>query len=297
MPDKLHDRFVTPPSGLFVYRPGASVPRRRSAGWDPKDHPRGPDGKFGEKPGSNTSPSAAFGRLQRSVDSGIEHSETLSGSGAALSVERVDFNDGSRAIRKTAVNRDESDAEILASHVGAALGVPVPAVIPDEGYRNGRGYTVFMQFVSGQTAFEAGQGIGTPENRAFQESEQGRKAGLLHALVNNYDLHDGNLMVTPGGAMIPIDFGSASIDNTYGYDADGDLLPNNISGPYYRNLVERGSGGDLPSWKDGGGLPKSYFDEVRPKLEQLEETFDEYDRHSWFHKVRGRFEAIAKTAK
>jgi hypothetical protein len=154
--------------------------------------------------------------LAERVASGVLKSATVDG-GAVADTRLVTFNDGSRAIQKTATaplagstQKDLTDGEDLASQLGRAINAPVPEVV-----RGPNEHEVFMEYVpnakAGMTVLYSHE-RSIDRARAYEgfiDSRDGRLLGVLDLITNNVDRHDGNWLVQPDGSITGIDHGLA----------------------------------------------------------------------------------------
>lgn len=245
--------------------------------WDPTKHPRGPDGKF---TGSN-----GFDALADAVASGdIADVKELSGGNVAESVALVTFGDGRLAVAKQMRTRPEVDSEILTSHVGRAIGAPVPAVIPspelDAGV-NG----VWMEHASGQTAMQTNR-TDFMRTVTAQNSAAGKRLGLLDLITNNVDRHAGNWVIDDDGAPIGIDHSGIEMGRHVG----GDLDPGVAASPFVQQ-----------HWADrtdlaDNDLSADEVEDLRNRLQELRGRFTDLGREDWHDRMMERFEQVAAHA-
>lgn len=112
--------------------------------------------------------------------------------------------------------------EVVVAAIGQAVGARVPVTIVDP--TDSAGWSLYMEFLDGQTALEYGGG--TPLRQTiisgeqtfaggdlpdygllvpFQTSPSGRRLGLLDLLISNTDRHAGNWLIDEDGQVAGID--------------------------------------------------------------------------------------------
>jgi hypothetical protein len=186
-------------------------------------------------------------------------------------VQLVRFNDGSRAVRKTAGRvptgrspKDQTDAEELSAKVAQAVGVKTPAIV-----RTGEAQTYAEYIEDGvpgmmMAGWRAGQLADTP---------QGLRLGLLDLLIDNPDRNPGNWLTDDDGNIHAID---------HGFAWDGEL-----EGAYGSPFVRRFIGPKNPLTPDD-------MARLRPRLEALRPEFEQMGHVDWHDSMMGLFSWAAE---
>ena len=232
---------------------------------------------------------SAEDRLRAGAASGVRQTEPLTG-GSVGQVDLVTFNDGSRAIRKTA-HRDYvghtplelTDREELAALLGRAIGAPVPAVI-----RTGAN-EVLMGYVpdarTGWMAMGRTKAIRAANQPKYVDSDDGRLLGLLDILADNRDRHGGNWLVRKeDGRIVGIDHGLTWVEGQMQYLAN----PPNNSSIFAKTYAKSGW---LPNQ-----LSQSDIQWLGRQLESLRPRFAERGRENWLNFSVARLHQIGEHA-
>lgn len=222
--------------------------------------PPGPRTVGGPRPPAAAPLPERHAALDRSVRSGLDSQDTLSG-GAIADTRRVQLGDGTDAIYKRAKRtssgrtpEDQTDAEELASLVANAIGVRAPAIqraSPNE---------LYMEVMPGTSAMAHGWKLAPDE---VVTSPQGRKLGLLDVLINNGDRHTGNWM-WDDGELSAIDHGFSFFpdDTEWTYSA-------------FTNGFRRGA----------NPLTPSDISRLRGQLETVKPQFEALGRGDWYRRM------------
>lgn len=235
---------------------------------------RGPDGRWikmgGGTPAAVDAPGA---KLRRGIDSGVAKAELLSG-GQMATVQLVRFNDGSRAVRKTAGRvpsgrspKDQADAEELSAKVAQAVGVKTPAIV-----RTGDAQTHAEYVDDGvpgmmMAGWQADQLADTP---------QGLRLGLLDFLIVNPDRNPGNWLTDDDGNIHAIDHGFAWDDE--------------LESAYGSPFARRFTGPENPLTPDD-------MARLRPRLEALRPEFERMGHTDWYDSMMLSFNWAAERVK
>jgi len=165
-----------------------------------------------EPPPAKTSPKRAVprnDRIERSVASGVESSEKLTG-GVSAQTSKVKFKDGTVGVRKVIDNasaKHQQDAEELVSMLARMMGLPAPEVA-----RLNENTTV-QQFLRGEIAASALPWVvnaGTPQAKklsasarvkSYVESDTGWLMAVMDQVVGNQDRNDGNWLTGEDGEI------------------------------------------------------------------------------------------------
>ena len=263
------------------------------------DHDQSKHGRRGGKRRLSKVSDAA-GRLAAGVASGVKSSTPLSGGLNAL-VERVEFNDGSKAIRKRAVDdvqtrfdrledpenefggtlsaKAQQDAEELAASVAQAIGVRVPAM------HRAAEDDAFFELVDGETAIMRRAGDSAFRARPFGDTDDGVKLGFFDALINNADRHEGNWMIDRDGNLVGIDHGQTFQDSFGSQDSYG------TGDPFSENFSDNAG-----MWWDDNDMSPADVALARERLTGLRPEFDRLGRGDWHEAMMGRLEGIAERA-
>lgn len=228
------------------------------------------------------------------VASGIKAERNLGG-GAMSETSIVDFNDGSRAVRK--IDRgfgretaaESIDAEELASLFGRSVGVPeVIRLGSDE---------MYMTFVEDADTLIDRVGMffqdDNPTVIALADSESGRRMALFDATIANVDRNPGNWMIgRQGDRIVPIDHGAAFFED------QGDLMQAVTSG---NNLTTKRL---IGQWRANGSIEGGSFDYTKEDIQFLRARLTEQRaefarlRHlTWYNEALGRLDQLEKLAK
>jgi hypothetical protein len=234
----------------------------------------------------------------------------------AASVDRVYFNNGTVAVRKrtASVNRvgdpmgagpqlvgaEQQDAEELAAQVAEAVGVRVPAV-----HRSGPEETLF-ELIDGETGLEKLFGVDWFDARDLARTDEGIMLGLLDALIDNSDRHEGNWMIDRDGKLVGIDHGQAFAPPP----PQGGNWTVNAAGQF-EQVAHSGPIDDF--WPSGSLFALHYHDrvgnphpgnpispedaqEIRRRLARLKPEFDRLGRAEWHEQLMHRADQIAARA-
>lgn len=274
-------------------KPAKKVPAKRA--------PRKPTEKSpAVEPAKEATPASATGRVSdedfTAARGGEKASKKLSKPDNGSHVELVTFGDGSKAIYKasksdTDTAKSEFDAEQLGAHVAEALGLKPPKM-----HRTDDDKAYFDYVDSGRVAgsipslAESDDSMHTGE---FHDSRDGRRIGLLDALVENPDRHQGNWIVHDDGSITPIDHGlswEAALDSE-------DLFPpdraTGLGGFTDHYIEQKGFTGE---WRDNDLSPK-YVESLRERLAALRSAFDDAGHSALHDRMMARLEIIASHAK
>lgn len=248
-----------------------------------------PTPKPGRKRGPVKAPArkapAKTGTERREVDwatklaSGETVERRISG-GVNGDLELVRFGDGSRAVVKVGKSHREEakrefDAEELGARVAEALGLNPPSV-----HRSGDDEAYFAYIESGTVAAAVGA-----DPSSHTKSRDGRLIGLLDALIENPDRHEGNWFIGDDGSLIPIDHGLGWQTVT------APRRPKKPKNDFLRAFVADGGG-----WRDND-LSADSVAALRPKLEALRGEFKRMRRANWHTRVMAHLDEIQAHAK
>jgi hypothetical protein len=197
--------------------------------------------------------------------------------------------DGRKLVHKAAGSweaaedaRGYADAEHLASLLGHALEIPVPAVIKDGAA------AVWMEFAPGETIGKLEDLGRLDEYLRLLDSPQGHRLGLFDALIGNADRNAGNLIVGPDGRLRPIDHGFA-----WGYPASPDQLGGMFTDRPLQYFVRRSE--PRNEWI-GNPLTHADVAEVRRRLEELRPQFVRLGRGDWLDRSLDALDQVAQHA-
>jgi hypothetical protein len=244
----------------------------------------------------------------------VSSSTPLAG-GTMGSVDLVEFDDGTKAVRKRTrtwnardednrpyrvTGRQQADAEELAAHVMTAVGARGPWIRRDKA-------TQFdMEYIDGRTTEDfwgriaKGGDDGTVERTVDEyvsliHSDQGKRIGLADVLMNNFDRHQGNWLVTDDGSLVGIDHGLA-----WALTGKPDRAPMREAG--------RPNIGDHPDTHYADAYPRAFqfrdndltpadVGVVRQRLEALRGEFERLGRQDWFDYTMARLDIVGQHAK
>lgn len=233
-----------------------------------------PKPRTADGPATETSGASALERTVATSD--VRHTE-VAGKGSTGVVHKITFEDGTEAIRKrpsrvgsrTAV--DQLDAEELASKLGQAVGARVPQV-----YRSAPG-EIYYPYVDG----ELGELYRYDEVERLVGSHDGKRLGLLDALIGNLDRNRQNFFIDLGkGQVTGIDHAMSWWDTDEAFD----LLAGH-PGPFVRQFNGRTN-----------PLTTAEYDSLRPRVMALRPEFERLGRLDWFGKSVQTFEELAARA-
>lgn len=250
---------------------------------------------------------------RRSPRIGVSSSTPLAG-GTMGKVELVEFKDGTRAVRKQTrtwnardednrpyrvTGRQQADAEELAAQVMAAAGARGPWI------RRDKASQFDMEYIDGRTTEDfwgriakGGDDVVEPtvsEYVSLIRSDQGKRLGLADVLMNNFDRHQGNWIVTGDGSIVGIDHGLA-----WALTGEPDRAPMREVGPanighhpdtHYADAYPRAG-----QFRDNDLTPAD-VDVVRRRLEGLRGEFERLDRLDWFDYTMARLDIVGRHAK
>lgn len=235
--------------------------------------------------------------LERAAAGGVWGDEPI-GQGAMGETKKVYFNDGTPAIYKKAKGdwnmggdpwtpKDQTDAEEMASLVGAALGLRAPAVqrLSDD--------EIHMELVEnaapGSNRFydkDAVDLVRVPGD--VMGSDDGLLMGLFDTLIDNPDRHGFNWMIDDDSRIYPIDHGLAFI-NTRGTPRAFSAASRS---PFAREYFITGGG----SYKENT-LSRRDIEYVRQQLAAVEPEFERAGRPGWYRVMQMRLDAIEARAR
>jgi hypothetical protein len=181
--------------------------------------------------------------------------------------------------------------EVAASHVGRALGLPVPAAIIDPDHPD----TLHMEYAPGRLAEGTEYAQGWHPAPHTIESLEGQRMGFYDTLISNGDRHSGNWIVSPDGRIIPIDHGEAM--DTLWDDPRGEK-PKRFKHIGFTQPWMTVPGAEYPDprWRDSNPLHPDDVPVVRARLEALEPVFRGMGINREYANMMARFEALAKRA-
>jgi hypothetical protein len=235
------EKVQWPPGGAWrarkirVIREVSHSEMPAAAAWDPRKHPRRPDGKFGHGPGTprkprhtTTAPGAVSGpltpaavaaALDKAIKSGHPHATkpgehhgfrqptNVNYFGNTNDTSIVTFGDGSKWVRKRGLDTAGLHHEIAYSRYAGALGIPAPVAVQHPG-PDGKP-ELYEPYVNGQTAIEWAGGYDPEEEyparktplpgrdpARLYKSPEGRMIGLADMTANSEERHLGNWIVT-----------------------------------------------------------------------------------------------------
>lgn len=238
------------------------------------------------KPGKPPTPNALDERrrkLAAGVASGIK-TETQISMGQIAQVHKIEFNDGTFAIRKKAkaespgiTAEQQQDAEEVASLVAHALDATAPAVLrtaPDE---------VFMEFMPdppgmGRVKYEWA--------RNSRDAPAGRRLGILDLLISNHDRHAGNYLLSNQSVKDLSKGDITAIDHGFAFALDpSPVFP-----------LGGGSVFSVPFERAQNPLSKADAAKIGPRLAALAPEFERRGRREWFDAMMNRWQLVAKNA-
>lgn len=234
--------------------------------------------------------------LQTAVDAGVWGDEPI-GQGAMGDTRKVVFNDGTRAIYKRAKAPwnmgggedwspiDQTNAEEMASLVGAALGLRAPAVqrISDD--------EIHMEMVEGAVPamnrfFDRDAPDYTKVPDDIMATDDALLMGLFDTLIDNPDRHGFNWMVSEDNRLYPIDHGLAFMNS----QGTGRTIAGRS--PFAREYFVNPDG----SYRENA-LSRRDIAYVRQRLAPLAAEFERIGRPSWHHVVMERLKRLELKAK
>ncbi|MGM1059646.1 hypothetical protein [Saccharothrix sp. Mg75] len=204
------------------------------------------------------------------------------GDGSTGDTELLTYPDGTRLVRKRngtkAHYRDAdpvklTDAEELAPHVLAAVGLPHAAVhrtAPDE---------VLMEYVHGRSGTELTGGRHVPDD--YSGSPDGRLLGLVDHVIANRDRNTDNWIQTHDGRLIGIDHGEA-------FNAD----PFTTS-PFAHTLYDHTERTPTPRANE---FTPADMHHLGQRLAALRPEFDKRGRSDWHDSMMRRHHDLAQHA-
>lgn len=196
--------------------------------------------------------------------------------GISARTELLTYGDGRKLIRKSAHNTDDHQVEVEASHIGHAIGAPVPAVVHDPRSPGDLGAPIFMEYMEANTAVRAAQiEAGTPPysdsakvleriRAEAIESDGGRLLGVLDLTIVNDDRHSNNWLVDGRGNPIGIDHGQSldpendaivgSVDDEFpeavGFEAPPMIQHTPFSGHFHQTTLVDDDGTHFNWWSE-----------------------------------------------
>lgn len=267
-----------------------------SRDWDESEHPRWPaetpEGRGGEFRGAS-SPVSWLDRVGGLLAGFMTHGQIASyrertdytdspmTGGGSATVTLREFDDGTRLVIKEHGYEEEADNEYKASHIGWAIGAPVPAVVGDLHDSN----TTWSQYIVGDRASERIHGWRTWDEFAEKQSELAMslegsfELGLLDYLINNQDRHSGNWIITP-----PVRGGPKAVGIDHGHIDNLGTDVHSIVSPFVEWIIsDYGNINDLT-----GAISRAELDEIARRISSLAETgdIDERDRDKLLKKIR-----------
>lgn len=221
--------------------------------------------------------------VQHAVATSKPAKTMFAGRGATGVVHKITFEDGTKTVRKRPSSFEDRsgavqlDAEELANLVAEAVGARSRAM-----YRSAPG-EIFMEFVDGDLGVMANN----REIEAAAQTPQGRRLGLLDALIANDDRNDENFFLDPAdpSALTGIDHALSwwGIDSGLP-DEDSGSGPGNM-GPFAGQFM-----------RQSNPLTETEYDEIRPRLGGLRPQFEARGRGQWFEYTIDQFEQLAARA-
>ncbi|MFD7658710.1 hypothetical protein ACFV4N_32450 [Actinosynnema sp. NPDC059797] len=205
------------------------------------------------------------------------------GDGSMGDTELVTYPDGTRLVRKRNGSKAEAcgadpvrltDAEDLAPHVMAAVGLPYAAVhrtAPDE---------VLMEYVEGRSGTHLTGGRHVPDD--YTDSPDGRLLGLLDHITANRDRNSDNWIRTDQGRLVGIDHGDAF---------NGDVF---TTSPFARTLYDHSD--RIPTLRDNNEFSPADMDRLGRRLQALRPQFERRGRADWHDAMMRRHREVAARA-
>lgn len=203
------------------------------------------------------------------------------GDGSMADTELLTYPDGTRLVRKRNGAKAEAcgadpveltDAEELAPHVLAAVGLPYAAVhrtAPNE---------VLMEYVDGRSGTELTGGRHLPDS--YSDSPDGRLLGLVDHVISNRDRNPDNWIQTDDGRLIGIDHGDA-------FDA-GSFT----TSPFGRFLYDPNARTTLRP----NEFTPADMDHIGRRLAELRPEFEKRGRPDWHDSMMRRHHDLARHA-
>ena len=203
-----------------------------------------------------------------------------------------EYPDGTRLVVKQHEYDESAYNEYVASHIGWAIGAPVPAVVGDLQHAD----TTWSQYVVGDVANTRIHGWSTWDEFAEKQSELAMslrgsfELGLFDYLIHNTDRHAGNWIVTPPAMLhrVPQPAKVVGIDHGHA-DIVGNSL-DSISSPFSEWIFsDFGSINDLTGAITGAELDVISFriasleaDGIisRPEMDRLLRKIRDLKRHT-----------------
>lgn len=276
--------------------PAAVKPPAKTKAKPAAEQKSAPAKRVTPKPKAKASPAPPPGRVSDKAfvadRGGEKSSQKLSAAGSGSHVELITFGDGSKAIYKASKSdrasaKEEFDAEQLGVHVAEALGLKPPKMHRTDDD------TAFFDYVdSGRVAGSIPSLAKSKDVMAtgeFFDSRDGRRIGLLDALLENPDRHTGNWIVQDDGSITPIDHG-LSWDSEQDKEADEATGLGGFTSHY---IDQKGFTG---KWRDNDLSPQ-YVEGLRKRIEALRPVFEDVGRPELHERMMVRLGIIASHAK
>lgn len=247
-------------------------------------------------------------QIDKSVASGIKSEKIIAG-GVIANTAIIEFNDGSKGIRKIAFDpppgfiedlsrsdpaalervqfaKDQQDAEELGSMVARMIGLDAPEV------HRANDRTVLMTFKKGKPGIALS---GPKRSGAIRRNDDDAyRISLLDQVIVNSDRNDGNYIVS-GNRIVPIDHGFAWDARIVSGGENKAVVGTDNFSPRITSSV-RQNGQYINRFKDNDVHPDD-VEHMRTALNALRPEFEKRDRMKWWNFSMGQINALKPFAK
>jgi hypothetical protein len=238
------------------------------------------------------------GDLLAAIRSGVAETQRLSGGATAQLVERVTYNDGTRAVVKQVRQHErdghmvapQADAEQLVAALGRVIGAPVPRALRTDSNR------LVMDLVPGEVAVMRQAQMRPNDWYTFTgqvaNSPAGMRLGLLDLLTQNDDRNSGNWLIQDGSVQ-GIDHG-----NAFGFvnDTVPGRPPQMRQSELSRHFIRYGTNSGRWEWR-ANRLSSDDVAWLRDQLEAVRPDFEAAGRSQWWAFASERLDVIGANAR
>jgi len=242
------------------------------------------------------------GRWVDLLKQGYEVRRVLEGGFNKDKPQLVRLSDGTEVVLKKTPTAEETDAEVLGSHLAEALGIKglkVERIGPTEFVSN------FVAGESGGKRTGRGRWAGleggskTTVDPALLQAKNAKLIAVLDWLIDNSDRHGENWIIQDDGSIVPIDHGKGNYHRTRGETGGGkkgpwEIVPANDFVVYHLG-VRTNKYGELTGLKPD--LTDDDLSGARSALEKMKKEYEDAGRTAWYQEALARLEMLERAAR